>query len=67
MDYVNPIHWDQRFAEKSKFGDPICPQAMVAKLEKSDWGFPIVQIAVRLTNQQGKTVVTSLDEVQVAS
>jgi acyl dehydratase len=39
---------------------------VVAKLENSEWGFPIVQIAVRMANQEGKTVVTALSEVQVA-
>ena len=38
---------------------------VVAKLEKSDWGFPIVQITAHMTNQEGKTVVTSLNEVQI--
>jgi acyl dehydratase len=38
---------------------------VVAKLEKSEWGFPIVQIAVKMVNQEGKVVVTSLNEVQI--
>jgi hypothetical protein len=38
---------------------------IVAKLENSEWGFPIVQIAVRMTDQNGKTIVTSLNEVQL--
>jgi len=33
MDYVNPIHWDQRLAEKTKFGDIIAPQSMCVALD----------------------------------
>jgi acyl dehydratase len=33
MDYVNPIHWDQRFAEQTKFGDIIAPQSMAVALD----------------------------------
>jgi len=33
MDYVNPLHWDQRFARDSKFGDLIAPQSMIVALD----------------------------------
>lgn len=33
MDYVNPLHWDQTFAEKTKFGDIIAPQSMAVALD----------------------------------
>jgi acyl dehydratase len=33
MDYVNPLHWDQRFAQQSKFGDLIAPQSMLVALD----------------------------------
>lgn len=38
---------------------------VVDKIENSEWGFPVVQIKVRMTNQEGATVVTSLNEVQL--
>jgi acyl dehydratase len=33
MDYVNPLHWDQEFAQNSKFGDIIAPQSMAVSLD----------------------------------
>src|SRR5579864_7276875 len=33
MDYVNPIHWDQRFAAETKFKDIIAPQSMPVALD----------------------------------
>jgi acyl dehydratase len=33
MDYVNPLHWDQRFANETKFGDIIAPQSMPVALD----------------------------------
>ena len=38
---------------------------VVDKIEKSEWGFPVVQVKVRLSDQNGKTVVTSLNEVEL--
>jgi acyl dehydratase len=38
---------------------------VVDKIEKPDWGFPVVQIKVRMANQDGSTLVTSLNEVEV--
>jgi len=38
---------------------------VVEKIAESDWGFPVVRIEVRMTNQDGKTVVTSVNEVQL--
>jgi acyl dehydratase len=38
---------------------------VVDKIEKSEWGFPIVQVKVKLTDQNGKTVVSSLNEIQL--
>ncbi len=33
MDYVNPVHWDKKFAENSKFGGIIAPQSMAVALD----------------------------------
>jgi len=33
MDYVNPLHWDQRFARETQFGDIIAPQSMAVALD----------------------------------
>jgi len=33
MDYVNPLHWDQRFARETRFGDLIAPQSMIVALD----------------------------------
>ncbi|WP_231635906.1 MaoC family dehydratase N-terminal domain-containing protein [Novosphingobium sp. ST904] len=33
MDYVNPLHWDQRFAAQTKFGDIIAPQSICVALD----------------------------------
>jgi acyl dehydratase len=33
MDYVNPLHWDQEFASRSRFGDIIAPQSMAVGLD----------------------------------
>jgi acyl dehydratase len=33
MDYNNPLHWDQRFARETKFGDLIAPQSMAVALD----------------------------------
>jgi len=38
---------------------------VVDKIEKSEWGFPVVQVKVRMTDQNGKTVVTSTNEVEL--
>jgi acyl dehydratase len=38
---------------------------IVDKIEKSDWGFPVVQVKVKLTDQTGKTIVSSLNEVEL--
>jgi len=42
----------------------------MAKLDLSDivhsiWGFPVVQVKVTMTNQDSKTVVTALNEVEL--
>jgi acyl dehydratase len=33
MDYANPIHWDQEFAAKSKFGGLVAPQSIAVCLD----------------------------------
>ena len=33
MDYPNPIHWDQEFARKSKFGGIVAPQSFVVCMD----------------------------------
>ena len=33
MDYPNPIHWDEEFARKSKFGGMVAPQSMAVGLD----------------------------------
>jgi hypothetical protein len=38
---------------------------VVAKLQDSEWGFPVVQVRVSMTNQDGQIVVTSLNEVEL--
>ena len=38
---------------------------VVQKIEKSDWGLPLVQVKVTMTNQDGKIVVTALNEVEL--
>lgn len=38
---------------------------VVDKIEKSDWGFPVVQVKVKLTDQNGRTVVSSLNEIEL--
>jgi acyl dehydratase len=38
---------------------------VVDKIEKSEWGFPVVQIKVTMTNQEGSKVVVSTNEVEL--
>lgn len=38
---------------------------VVDKIENSQWGFPVVQVKVRMTDQNGKTMVSSLNEVEL--
>ncbi|MGE3692963.1 MAG: MaoC family dehydratase N-terminal domain-containing protein [Novosphingobium sp.] len=38
---------------------------VVDKIEKSEWGFPVVQIKVTMTNQDGNKVVVSTNEVEL--
>jgi acyl dehydratase len=38
---------------------------VVDKIENSVWGFPVVQIKVTMTNQDGTKVVTSINEVEL--
>lgn len=34
------------------------------KIEKSEWGVPLVRIQVQMTDQNGKIIVTSVNEVE---
>lgn len=38
---------------------------VVDRIEKSEWGFPVVQVEVTMTNQDGAIVVTSVNEVEL--
>jgi acyl dehydratase len=38
---------------------------VVDKIERSEWGFPVVQVKVTMTNQDGNKVVVSTNEVQL--
>ncbi len=38
---------------------------VVDKIENSAWGVPLVQVKVKLSNQDGTTLVTSLNEVEL--
>jgi acyl dehydratase len=38
---------------------------VVDKIEKSEWGFPVVQVKVTMTNQEGAKVVVSTNEVEL--
>ena len=38
---------------------------VVDKIENTAWGVPLVQIKAALTNQNGTTVVTSVNEVEL--
>jgi len=38
---------------------------VVEKIENSEWGVPLVRIKARMTNQDGTTVVTSVNEVEL--
>jgi hypothetical protein len=38
---------------------------VVDKIEKSEWGFPVVQVKVTMTNQDGAKVVVSTNEVEL--
>ncbi len=33
MDYVNPLHWDHRFAAQTRYGEIIAPQSMLVALD----------------------------------
>ena len=33
MDYPNPLHWDQTFAENSKFGGIVAPQSFTVAMD----------------------------------
>jgi acyl dehydratase len=33
MDYANPVHWDEAFAQRSKFGGIIAPQSFVGAVD----------------------------------
>ena len=38
---------------------------VVEKIETSEWGVPLVRVKVRMSNQDGTTVVTSVNEVEL--
>jgi hypothetical protein len=38
---------------------------VVEKIENSEWGVPLVRIKARMSNQDGTTVVTSVNEVEL--
>ena len=38
---------------------------VIDKIEQSEWGFPVVQIKVTMTNQDGSKVVVSTNEVEL--
>jgi hypothetical protein len=38
---------------------------VVGKIENSEWGFPVAQVKVTMTNQDGQKVVTSLNEIEL--
>lgn len=38
---------------------------VTGKIENSPWGFPVVEVEVRMSNQDGKTVVTSVNQVEL--
>ncbi|CAN7622663.1 MaoC family dehydratase N-terminal domain-containing protein [Phenylobacterium sp. LjRoot225] len=42
MDYPNPIHWDEEFARKSKFGGIIAPQSIAVCLDFGHGAQPAV-------------------------
>jgi hypothetical protein len=33
MDYANPLHWDENFARKSKFGGIVAPQSFTVAMD----------------------------------
>src|SRR3546814_4537424 len=33
MDYPNPIHWDEEFARKSRFGGIVAPQSFMVAMD----------------------------------
>jgi acyl dehydratase len=37
---------------------------VVDKIENSEWHVPVVQVRVTMTNQEGKTLVTALNEIE---
>ena len=38
---------------------------IIDKIENSEWGVPLVQVKVKLTNQDGGTLVSSINEVEL--